>query len=54
MKKRKNRPRTAAAKAVAAFTEAGAGPIPSDVQGSYTGTDNLSPGEKPVQDADDL
>lgn len=52
-KKRKNCPR-AAAKAVAAFTETGAGPIPSDVQGSYTGTDNLSPDEKPVQDADDL
>ena len=53
MKKRKNRP-AAAAKAVAAFTETGAGPISSDVQGSYTGTDNLSPNEKPVQDADDL
>lgn len=52
-KKRKNRPSTAA-KAVAAFTETGAGPIPSDVQGSYTGTDNVSPDEKPVQDADDL
>ncbi len=52
-KKRKNRPR-AAAKAVAAFTETGAGLIPSDVQGSYTGTDTLSPNEKPVQDADDL
>ena len=53
MKKRKSLPH-AAAKAVAAFTETGAGPIPSDVQGSYTGTDNLSPDEKPVQDADDL
>lgn len=53
MKKRKNRS-GAAAKAVAAFTETGAGPIPSDVQGSYTGTDTLSPDEKPVQDADDL
>ena len=52
MKKRKSLPH-AAAKAVAAFTETG-GPIPSDVQGSYTGTDNLSPDEKPVQDADDL
>ena len=31
-----------------------ADPIASDVQGSYTGTDNLSPNEKPVQDADDL
>ena len=32
----------------------GRGEIRSDVQGSYTGTDNLSPDEKPVQDADDL
>lgn len=54
MKKRKNRPAAAAKAAVAAFTETGAGPISSDVQGSYTGTDNLSPNEKPVQDADDL
>lgn len=53
-KKRKNRPRAAAKAAVAAFTETGAGPIPSDVQGSYTGVDTLSPDEKPVQDADDL
>ena len=37
-KKRKNRPRATAKAAVAAFTETGAGPIPSDVQGSYTGT----------------
>lgn len=54
MKKRKNRPAAAAKAADAAFTETGAGPIPSDVQGSYTGTDTLSPDEKPVQDADDL
>ena len=54
MKKRKNRPAAAAKAALAAFTETGAGPIPSDVQGSYTGTDNVSPDEKPVQDADDL
>lgn len=54
MKKRKNRPAAAAKAAVAAFTETGAESIPSDVQGSYTGTDNLSPNEKPVQDADDL
>ena len=53
-KKRKNRPRAAAKAAVAAFTETGAGPIPSDVQGSYTGTDTLSPDETPVQDADDV
>ena len=54
MKKRKSLPHTAAKAAVAAFTETGAGPIPSDVQGSYTGTDTQSPDEKPVQDADDL
>ena len=54
MKKRKSLPHATAKAAVAAFTETGVGPIPSDVQGSYTGTDNLSPDEKPVQDADDL
>ena len=54
MKKRKSLPHAAAKAAVAAFTETGVGPIPSDVQGSYTGTDNLSPDEKPLQDADDL
>ena len=54
MKKRKSLPHAAAKAAVAAFTDTGVGPIPSDVQGSYTGTDNLSPDEKPVQDADDL
>ena len=53
MKKRKSLPH-AAAKAVAAFTETCAGPIPSAVQGRASGTDNLSPDEKPVQDADDL
>ena len=51
MKKRKSLPH-AAAKAVAAFTETGAGPIPSDVQGSYTGVPMYD--EHPVQDADDL
>ena len=54
MKKRKSLPHAAAKAAVAAFTETGVGPIPSDVQGSYTGTDNLSPDEKPEQDAEDL
>ena len=54
MKKRKNRSGAAAKAAVAAFAETGAGPIPSDVQGSYTGTDTMSPDEKPVQDAEPL